>query len=468
MKVIILILFTSFAMIGLHAQEDEKVLTYAVDLNRFRYSDSLTYVEFSAALNRSDIQYISKDDKYRGEFIVTAEVAKEDSVHARKEWTNVNEVDSLAEITSSQRLYCLNHFVLKPDDYTFRINIKDPNSGLSKEYSSAVSVNDYASGQLRISDIQMSTNIQRDTAKTIFTKNGYRIYPNPSGLYGIGLPILYCYSEIYHLATATTDSGANYKVAYAVLDSDGNVVKTYQPKIKKKPGNSSVEVNGLNVVTLVSGQYFLRMDVTDIENGGIASSAKKFFVYREGDFAEGGAAFKKKEVMSGEGSPGLDASRYAVMTKKELDKEFDYARYIAIKNERDTYKKLNLDGKREYIKQFWARRDQTPGTPDNEFKRDYLQRVEIANQSYRGTFRDGWRTDRGRILLVYGRPDEIERFPFSNENKAYEIWHFFSVQGGVEFFFVDRREMGDLELVHSTARGELYDPDWTRWIDPNQ
>ena len=94
--------------------------------------------------------------------------------------------------------------------------------------------------------------------------------------------------------------------------------------------------------------------------------------------------------------------------------------------------------------------------------------IERANLVYRGTFREGWRTDRGRILLIYGEPDEYDRYPFSNDNKAYEIWRFFSVQGGVEFIFVDRRDMGDYELVHSTARGELYDPEWTRWISPNR
>ena len=93
--------------------------------------------------------------------------------------------------------------------------------------------------------------------------------------------------------------------------------------------------------------------------------------------------------------------------------------------------------------------------------------MQHANQQYKGNFREGWRTDRGRVLLIYGRPDEIERFPFSNQNRSYEVWHFYQVQGGVDFIFVDKREMGDYELVHSTARGELYDPEWTRWIDPN-
>ena len=155
------------------------------------------------------------------------------------------------------------------------------------------------------------------------------------------------------------------------------------------------------------------------------------------------------------------------MTEEELDLEFDQAKYIAERDEVRTWNRLNLEGKREYIKEFWAKRDETPGTPANEFKEEYLGRVQLVNQMFRGTFREGWKSDRGRIMLIYGKPDEIERFPGSSDAKEYHFWNYYSIQGGVQFVFVDKRGMNDLELVHSTARGELYDPDWTRWIDPN-
>ena len=94
-----------------------------------------------------------------------------------------------------------------------------------------------------------------------------------------------------------------------------------------------------------------------------------------------------------------------------------------------------------------------------------MKLVNTANQQFR-EMKQGWRTDRGRVLLLYGVPDEIERFPYSAENKPYEIWKYFSIQGGVIFVFVDKRELGRYELVHSTARGELNDPEWERWIRP--
>ncbi|RLD14257.1 hypothetical protein DRI50_05700, partial [candidate division KSB1 bacterium] len=265
----------------------------------------------------------------------------------------------------------------------------------------------------------------------------------------------------------TGDSAGNYKISYKVLDADGNEAKTFPDQVRKKPGTSSVAINNLNVVTLVSGAYTLVVSVTDMDSKQTTEMSHKFFVYREADFADGGAAFQKVKVNQSQGSPGLDASRYDSMMEKELDLEFAYTGYIAQREERKTWKKLNLEGKREYIKEFWARRDPTPGTPANEFKSDYLGRVHLANTMYRGTFVDGWKTDRGRVLLVYGKPDEIERSPAGSDSKEYHVWHYYSIQGGIYFVFADKRNLGDLELVHSTARGELYDQDWKRWIRPD-
>ena len=467
-KIKMIILIVMLGNVYSSTAQEEENFKFTVDINRFRYSDSLTYLEFSASVYRNLLTYIPEQEAFRADFIVTASLSQGDSVVAEKKWNNVNTADSLTAINERQQLYCMNNLVIKSGEYDFSITMEDGHSDGSATYSVPLTIEDYTSGRLTVSDIQLASSINRDTTRSPFTKNGFRVFPNPSALYGIGLPILYCYSEVYHLAPASSDSGGLYQVTYSIMDNDGNFVKTLPSKKRSKPGNSSVEVNGINVVTLVSGQYVLNLEIKDIENGDVATSQRKFFVYREADFAEGGAVFQRREQVEGPGSAGLDADRYDIMTEKELDEEFGYTRYISTKDERNTYKKLNLDGKREYIKEFWARRDQTPGTPANEYKRNYFNLIELANNSYKGTFREGWRTDRGRVLLVYGRPDEIERFPFSSDNKAYEVWNFFGIQGGVVFIFVDRREMGDYELVHSTARGELYDPDWTRWIDPNR
>jgi GWxTD domain-containing protein len=183
-------------------------------------------------------------------------------------------------------------------------------------------------------------------------------------------------------------------------------------------------------------------------------------VYREKDQAEA------SEVAAA--APfGLLAQYYRGLTEKELDKEFESARYIAASEERKIYGSLQREGKTEFLIKFWQKRDLSPETPHNEFREDYLARVRSANESFSG-FREGWKTDMGRVLLIYGRPDEIERFPSSNESRSYQIWHYFEIEGGVDFVFVDLKSGGEMELVHSTARNELQDPTWQRWLNPGR
>ncbi|MBN1996564.1 GWxTD domain-containing protein [candidate division KSB1 bacterium] len=471
-RIVILFIFCVLILnsgsIAQQAEEQDTPFRFSLDFTQFRYSDTLTYLEFSAALYRDILKYIPDGERFVGEFIVTSRILQNDVVIDSLKWRNINHVDSLAEVSGYQRVYCQNNFLVRPGEHKFYIQVSDPNSSKKAEATVPMTIQKFDTEKLTLSDVQFSSMIRKDSTTSLYTKNGFRITPNPSALYGIGLPILYSYFEIYNFAQVSTDSGMNYKVAYSIFNADGDKVKSMPVKVRKKPGNSAVEVNGINVVTLVSGPYILLVEVKDMESGQIASKQKKFFVYREDDYKEGGAVFAKKEVVDGKGSAGLDQDRYLTMSEKELDEEFDWTQYLTTSKERKTYNKLNLEGKRNYLLEFWAEKDPTIGTPENEFKRDYLERVQISNTRFRGAFREGWKTDRGRIMLLYGRPDEIERFPYSNESKGYEIWHYFSIQGGVVFIFVDRRNMGDFELVHSTARGELYDQEWTRWIDPNQ
>lgn len=451
------------------SQAAENKFQFTIDYSRFRYSDSLTYLELYAAIPRQPLAFLPHEGRFKAEYIARAEIFAGDSLYASKVWKSVNYAERIEEVNPDQILFCLNYFILPPGQYEASLQVEDGNNPQTlARYRFPLEITSYSGSDLQLSDMQISSSITRDTTRTPFLKNGFHVTPNPAGTYGLGLPILFLYSEIYHLAPATSDSGGKYSIAYKVYDASGQLAKQVDARLRSKPGESAVEVTSINVVTLVSGAYRVVAEVRDLETGITAAGVRKFFVYREADYEAGGAAIAPQESGTGERSAGLDADRYGVMSAKQLDDEFEWTRYISTKEERDTYKKLNLEGKRKFIKEFWAQRDPSPGTPENEYKRTYLGQVTHANQAFRGTFREGWRTDRGRVLLVYGAPDETERFPFSNDNRAYEIWHYYSLQGGVQFYFVDKRDTGELELVHSTARGELYDLEWERWINPNQ
>lgn len=94
--------------------------------------------------------------------------------------------------------------------------------------------------------------------------------------------------------------------------------------------------------------------------------------------------------------------------KKWLDED---VRWIITDEERAAFKKLTNDEERDqFIEQFWLRRDPTPDTVENEFKEEHYRRIAYANEHFASGI-PGWRTDRGRIYIMYGPPDEIDAHP---------------------------------------------------------
>jgi GWxTD domain-containing protein len=141
----------------------------------------------------------------------------------------------------------------------------------------------------------------------------------------------------------------------------------------------------------------------------------------------------------------------------------DDVKYIASGEEMALYEKSNLTGRARLEKWFWEKRDPTPGTRRNEVQEEHYRRLAYVQQHFKGPKR-GIGSDMGRVYTIYGPPDDVERRLQSMGEKPYEIWHYFQIEGGVIFIFVDLQGFGRYTLLHSTAMGEISDPDWKRWI----
>jgi GWxTD domain-containing protein len=131
-------------------------------------------------------------------------------------------------------------------------------------------------------------------------------------------------------------------------------------------------------------------------------------------------------------------------------------------DERAVFDKLRTDDEREmFIEQFWLRRDPTPETAQNEFRDEYYRRIVEANQRFSGSV-PGWKTDRGRIFVKYGPPDETETHSLggtyirdSNDGvkrtstHPFERWRYRELPGlgtNIILEFVDKSENGDFKL----------------------
>ncbi len=147
--------------------------------------------------------------------------------------------------------------------------------------------------------------------------------------------------------------------------------------------------------------------------------------------------------------------------------------YIISNEERMAFSSLRTDPERDaFMEQFWLRRDPTPGTLENEFKKEHYLRIGYANGKFMSASRAGWQTDRGRIYIQFGPPHEIESHPSggtynrpveqgggTTRTFPFEIWRYRYIQGignDVLIEFTDPTGTGEFtQTVDPAAKREL-------------
>ena len=117
-------------------------------------------------------------------------------------------------------------------------------------------------------------------------------------------------------------------------------------------------------------------------------------------------------------------------------------RYILTNEEALELKELNKSEKEDFFFTLWKKRDPTPKTDSNELMEEYYLRVNYTNEHFDG-WQAGWETDRGKIYILFGPPDEIQRSN-SNLNNSYQIWFYNKVNK--QFRFKDQNGFGDYRL----------------------
>ncbi|PWB72045.1 hypothetical protein C3F09_07210 [candidate division GN15 bacterium] len=124
-------------------------------------------------------------------------------------------------------------------------------------------------------------------------------------------------------------------------------------------------------------------------------------------------------------------------------------RYIDSTGEVKKMQKLQTyDERLAAFNAFWAQHDPTPGTKENEAKREFYRRVAYANRKFAHMRQPGWRTDRGRIYIIYGEPDQIDDVPMAANYLPYQVWHYYHEGPYRQFTFVDENEDGDYRLQY--------------------
>jgi GWxTD domain-containing protein len=416
-------------------------------------SDTTIYIELYYSLYRHQLGFIGSDDndyRYAG-VLVCADVFDRQG----------NKVDSastyfLSRVTDESelarkdvRLFDYLPMKISPGDYRISLSAIDDVSKITGQTSLSVTVPDYRSIGFGLSAVEFAYEIRDvgiDSAgiNPRLIKEGRLVVPNPAAAFMFGSDtLLYVYSELYGVDTSSADD-SGFLVSYMIKDSAGNMVRDFGQARYDKPGPSAVLSTSLDIVDIPAGTYYLLVGARDISAGAETVASKRFTLYRPGQ-------------------PAAEPDSADVQTM------VDIAWFHLSEAEKIQVGKLSLQGKLNLIRQFWRDKDPNPMDPENPVYDEAVRRFAYANEYFSRTSleRNGWRTDRGRVYIMYGPYDEQDEVVLSGKSYPYIKWTYYELEGGCVFLFVNDFVAGavDYRLVHSTHPRERYDPQWQLILD---
>jgi GWxTD domain-containing protein len=340
-------------------------------------------------------------------------------------------------------------FALAAGQYTVELAVTDSASG--RLLRATVGVEGFATAP-PASDLLLTSRIRPagDSAAEEggeFSRGGFLITAQQRPVLTPSESQLFYYVELY------PGRHVDATMVARVLAGDGRTMIETPPETVAL-GAAGVAVSGLNLMGLPPGEYDLALDVLYPDTT----------VTRRASFSMAG--FETQAAVAE--ALGRSTDLLSQLTEAQLDTLYRPLIYLMESSERGIYDDLSVDGKRNFLRQFWARRDPTPDTPGNEFQDQFYRLISHANREFReggAAEIPGWRTDRGRIFVRYGEPDEILRRPQSGSTRPYEVWKY--TRGRLrKFVFYDETSIGNYALIWTNEQREPSRANWAELLGP--
>jgi GWxTD domain-containing protein len=366
----------------------------------------------------------------------------------------VNESDTVIPNFIEQQRIALDNGV-----YRLSIRLIDLNDTASYLNASGTIVIDYAPNEISISDIEILEKFEKATSQTAFTKSGYDLIPYipyTHYSYPVGFDLLNFYFEIYNSNQSFTDTG-RYVVKYYLSTETDYPVSQYSRYFKKNARPVDVVLGRFDLSELPSGNYKLMVEIVDANGELVLEESVNFervnpeaeidledpnVIEAENTFA---SQFEDKEILADH-----IQSLYPISNPNQRQ----YAENAIASDD--------LVLMQKYFYGFWKNQDAYQ--PEKAWNKYYKQ-VLYVNEKYGTRLRKGYNTDRGRVFLQYGPPNDIDGRPYEPSAYPYEIWLYYTIeqnaQRNVIFVFANRElSTNTYELLHSTAQGEVYNYRW--------
>ncbi len=412
-RLIILILLLFAPLLIAQVEHSQTVNPYAstprfyIDFANYKgETPGKTSVDVFINVPYSSLQFILNKDGYFARYSITLTFYDEDkeNIIFERVWTEKVLVKDFRQTTSNSSFnLSYRSFKLDPGDYQLQCFVEDLDSRKTVIVDTETKVLEF-DDEVELSDIVL-------IADRIVNDEGERIIPNVSRIVtnqDKGLSFFY---EIY------SDLPRTVFIEYKLEDNNRDKAFT-QTLPRELAKGKNVVYHTLDDPNFSLGDYNLVVTVKDEGGDELDAIGKK-----------------------------LTSRIYGYPRSiKDLDNAVEQMIYIASTDEVDAIKDASTyDQKLKEFLDFWKQKDPSPNTEENEVLEEYYRRIDYSNEKFK-SFYEGWRTDMGMIYTTLGPPDYVERYPFAEGSKPYEIWDYYDLNK--RFVFVDETGFGDYRLLN--------------------
>lgn len=313
--------------------------------------------------------------------------------------------------------FVINMFTLtfEPQTLEIRVILKDKLAGTSQEIKKKLKKRDYRSKYPTLSRVEFARETGPLKRKSKFNKEDDWVIPSITRAFGGDFDsMLVFYQEIY--------PGKSIEKYCTIVTQIYNKLEGFVYSDTAKYGEISEiyrEVKNINLAELAPGDYELEVRL----EGRRGRLFDKYLIEFE-------------LVLTAE-----------TIFRNDYDKAIKILKYLVTNEEKKKFEEAKSpEARRSVWDQFWRIRDNDPHTVLNPTKREYFRRVRHSLRYFSYMGKEGWRTTRGMVYIMYGEPDELDDFPFELSTKPYQIWYYNRIMPVRRFLFIDEWGDGNYEL----------------------
>jgi GWxTD domain-containing protein len=337
-------------------------------------------------------------------------------------------------------------FALSAGAYTLHVEVRDSATGRRQAATLPLTAFD---ARPVASDLLLGSAIRRtapgDTSAQVgeIAKGDLRIATGPAIVLTPTRAALAYYCEVYG------DSAAQVPWRLEVRGASGRAMVSTAATVAAIGAGGGILDGTLDLAGLPPGDYTLRLVI------GTSPDT----VSRVAGFTMAGFDVEQQLATLRE----EPRDRFSGLDEARLDSLSAPLVYLAEGGELDLYSGLTVEGKRRFLRDFWRRRDSTAVSPGA-----FYARIAEANRRFReggAAEIPGWRTDRGRIFILHGEPDDMLRRPSTGSAPPWEAWKYTRTRP-LKYVFLDQA-IGNYNLIYTNDIRERSFPNWDSILGPD-